>query len=272
MYSLVQSARERGAAGAPLPSPFKGLSKLEVEFRRGEFSLIAAGPGTGKSLFAANLAMHGNLPCLYFSADSNAATQLSRATAMITGDNVRVIKKKLLEGTFNEYERQLAERWWLRLNYESQPTLTSLELDIRSYKEVFGCFPHLIVVDNITNVDAGPAAADMSAYSQSLEGLCGYLDTMARATQAHVLSLHHVTGEYSDGLKPIPLSGVKGKISRVPSLVVTLHKEIDGMDGRIIHASPVKNREGFEDSSGETFASFEFNKSNMRLTDLLAEF
>ncbi|MFF1908637.1 AAA family ATPase [Kitasatospora sp. NPDC058218] len=271
LYSLTQSVTVKGAAGEPLPSPFRGLAKHEVDFRRGEFSLVAAGPGTGKSLFAANLAMYGNLPCLYFSADSNAATQLSRATAIITGNDVRVIKRKLVEGDFEEYTPALGKRWWVRFNYEARPSQRDIETDLACYFEVFGCFPHLIVVDNVTNVDAG-VVGDAESFTFSLEGLCEYLSEMARETHAHVLGLHHVVGEYSDGLKPIPLSGVKGKIGRVPSLILTIFKEIDGMDGRVLHVSPVKNREGFEDSSGETFSSYDFDRANMRLSDVLAEF
>jgi hypothetical protein len=263
--------RVKGAAGEPLPSPFNGLAKHEVEFRRGEFSLVAAGPGTGKSIFAANLAMHGNMPVMYFSADSNAATQLSRATAIITGDDVRTIKRKLIKDEFGEYYAALGRRWWIRFSYEARPTPGDLERDLACYYEVFGCYPHLIVVDNITNVDGG-AAADAEGFTFGLEAMCEYLAEMARDTRAHVLALHHVVGEWSDGLQPIPLSGVKGKIGRVPSLILTIHKEIDGMDGRILHVSPVKNREGFEDSSGGTYSSYDFNKVNMRLTDISSEF
>ncbi|MFJ9771803.1 hypothetical protein ACIRVF_11200 [Kitasatospora sp. NPDC101157] len=271
MYSLAQSITVKGAAGEPLPNPFRGLSKHEVEFRRGELSLVVAGPGTGKSLLAVNLAMYGNLPCLYFSADSGAATQLSRATAIITGDDVKEIKKKLVDGDFEEYTPVLGKRWWVRFNYEARPTLSDMELDLDCYFEIFGCHPHLIVVDNVTNVDAG-AVGDAESFTFSLEGLCEYLSEMARVTRAHVLGLHHVVGEHSDGLKPIPLSGVKGKIGRVPALILTIFKEIDGMDGRVLHISPVKNREGFEDSSGETYSSYDFNRTNMRLTDVMATF
>ncbi|MFD4608295.1 AAA family ATPase [Streptomyces sp. NPDC058440] len=238
-----------------------------MEFRRGEFSLIAAGPGTGKSLFALNLALYGNIPVMYYSADSNAATQLTRATAILTGDNVRDVKRKLLADDFGEYTAYLAKRWWLRFNYEARPTLATIETDLRAYFEVFGMFPHLIVVDNITNVDGG-AVGDAESFTFGLEAMCEYMSEMARYTGAHVLALHHVTGEFSDGLAPIPLSGVKGKIGRVPNVILTIHKEIDGMDGRILHVSPVKNREGFEDSSGQTFSSYEFHRTNMQLTDV----
>ncbi|WP_435270912.1 AAA family ATPase [Streptomyces sp. 1222.5] len=271
IYSLAQSVLVKGAAGEPLPSPFKGLARHEVEFRRGEFSLVAAGPGTGKSMFALNLALYGNIPVLYYSADSNAATQLTRATAILTGENVRDIKRKLLEGDFDEYMGDLAKRWWIRFSYEARPSLTHIESHLRAYHEVFGMFPHLIIVDNITNVadDAAGNANSAEAFTFGLEAMCEYMSDMARYTGAHVLSLHHVVGEYSDGLQPIPLSGVKGKIGRVPNVILTIHKEIDGMDGRILHVSPVKNREGFEDSSGQTFSSYVFNSTNMQLTDVM---
>ncbi|MEU6704739.1 AAA family ATPase [Streptomyces wuyuanensis] len=270
MYSLAQSVDIRGEVGEPLPHCFKSLSRLEVEFRRGEFSLTVAGPGTGKSLFAANLATFGNFPALYFSADSNAATQTSRATAMITGDDAKVIKRALLSDDFDAYKHALGKRWWVRFNYSARPGPAEIERDILCYFELYGTFPHLIVVDNITNVDTG-TVGDAESFTFGLEGLSEYLSEMARVTKAHVLGLHHTTGEHSDGLTPIPLSGVKGKIGRVPSLILTIHKEIDGMDSRILHVSPVKNREGFEDSSGNTFASFRLNRSNLRLEELQEE-
>ncbi|MFI8815737.1 MULTISPECIES: AAA family ATPase [unclassified Streptomyces] len=245
------------------------MARHEVEFRRGEFSLVAAGPGTGKSLFALNLVLFGSSPVMYYSADSNAATQLTRATSILTGDPVRDVKRKLLADEFGEYAAYLAKRWWLRFNYEARPTLKVIETDLRSYFEIFGMFPHLIVVDNITNVAGDTPVEDAGSYAIGLESMCEYMSDMARYTGAHVLALHHVTGEHSDGLNPIPLSGVKGKIARVPALVLTIHKEIDGMDGKVLHISPVKNREGFEDSSGQTFSSYEFNSTSLRLTDLV---
>ncbi|MFD7336648.1 AAA family ATPase [Streptomyces violascens] len=267
MYSLSQSVRMRGAAGEPLPSPFKGLTKLDAEFRRGELSVVAAAGGTGKSVLAVNLAIQSNVPTLYFSADSTAATQLSRATAIITGDDAKDIKAKLHAGEFDEYSDVLSKRWWQRFNYSARPTPAEIELHLETFREVFNIYPHLVVIDNITNVEAG-GTRNADEFTFSLEGLCDYLNELARETHAHVMAMHHVVGDYADGLKPIPQSGLRGKISRVPSLILTIHKEIDGMDSRILNISPVKNREGFEDSSGETFASYTFNAKNVRLEDI----
>lgn len=267
MYSLVQSARIKGNSGEPIPNPSKALQKLEVDFRRGELSLVAAGPGTGKSLFAINLALYGSMPVMYWSADSNAATQLSRATAILTGDSVKDVKKALLGGSFHEYEKALGDKWWVRMSYEAMPTPEDMEADLEIYYEVFGCYPHLCVVDNITNVDTG-GAGDAESFTFGLEGMCEYLSDMARQTESHVMALHHVTGEWSDGLKPIPLSGVKGKIGRVPALILTIHREPDeqGMN-RVLNVSDVKNREGFSDASGNTFAKMELDSQTLRLKD-----
>ncbi|MFF9481409.1 AAA family ATPase [Streptomyces sp. NPDC014733] len=261
----------KGSAGEPIPHPFRGLSKLEVEFRRGELSIVAAAAGTGKSLLASNLAVQSNVPTLYWSADSNAATQLTRATAILTGDDIRDIKKALREDRFDAYEQAVSRRWWLRFNYSARPTPADMERDLESYREVFGIYPHLAVADNLSDLDGGDVK-DAESYTFGLEGMCEYLNEMARETKSHVMAMHHVVGEYADGLKPIPQSGLKGKVSRVPSLILTIHKEIDGMDSRTLNVSPVKNREGFEDSSGETFASLDFDRRTMRLTDMEAEF
>lgn len=262
MHSLVQSIRMRGAAGEPLPSPFKNLAALEVELRRGEFSVVAAGGGTGKSLFGLNWALQANVPTIYWSADSNAATQLTRATAIITGDDVREVKRALREEQFAPYHAALAERWWIRFNYSASPTPGQMETDLETYREIYGTYPHFCVVDNISNVEAGDTGT-MDQYTLSLESLCKFLNEMSRETLAHVMAMHHVVGEYSDGLKPIPMSGLKGKISAVPSLVMTLHKE----DEEILNVSPVKNREGFKDASGNTWASLRLDTRSVRLSD-----
>lgn len=269
IYSLVQSARIKGSAGEPIPNPSEALKKMEVDFRRGDFSLVCAGPGTGKSIWAMNLALASKqgIPVMYWSADSNATTQLSRATSILTGHNVRDVKKALLEDRFHEYEKSLGDKWWVRLNYEAMPSPKDMEQDLDIYYEIFGCYPHLCVVDNITNVDTG-GAVSAESFTFGLEGMCEFLNEMARETEAHVQALHHVVGEHSDGLKPIPLSGVKGKIHRVPSLVLTIHREPDeqGMN-RVLNISPVKNREGFQDPSGNTYVKMELDSQTLRLKD-----
>lgn len=185
---------------------------------------------------------------------------------MLTDIPSRIMKAKVREDDLDDIENILAERWWLRFDFAAQPSIDDVEVKVACYTEVYGLAPHLIVLDNITNLDN--EAGDAESFTFGLEGLCDWANSMAKETGAHVLALHHVTGEFSDGLKPIPLSGIKGKIGRVPSMVLTIHKEVDGMDGQTLHISPVKNREGFSDPSGNTFVSYRFDTDRFSLTEI----
>ena len=82
-----------------------------------------------------------------------------------------------------------------------------------------------------------------------------------------VTGLHHVTGPYNDADKPIPLSGVKGQIARVPELVLTLHRVSEGFGPDSLNVSTVKNRGGKSDASGQDYAALEFEGSTMQIND-----
>ena len=95
-----------------------------------------------------------------------------------------------------------------------------------------------------------------------------YFATMARNTEACVIGLHHVTGPYVDADKPIPLSGVKGQITRVPAMVLTLHRRAGELgEPDTLCVSTVKNRGGKSDPSGHTFAELDFRGASMSITD-----
>lgn len=265
MFSLLQSARIRGSAGVPLPNPFKTLQARGTEFLRGQFVLVAAGPGTGKSAFTLTLALKSKVPCMYFSADSDAFTQLTRSISILQNKRLEDSARLVLDDDLSSVQMDLVDVP-LRFNYKASPTLDDIELSMRAYEEVYGDYPALVVVDNITNVIAG--GGDDDPFS-GLESLTDYLSTMARDTEACVVALHHVTGPYNDADKPIPLSGVKGQISRVPSMVLTLHKQsgAEWQDDTLC-VSTVKNRGGKADPSGYEFASLLFNGDHMQIRDL----
>jgi hypothetical protein len=92
---------------------------------------------------------------------------------------------------------------------------------------------------------------------------------MARFTGACVIGLHHVTGTYNDADRPIPLSGVKGQVARVPELVLTLHKVIEQFGPDSLRVSTVKNRGGKSDPSGSEFVSLDFVGDTMQITEVV---
>jgi hypothetical protein len=226
--------------------------------RRGQLVLIAAGPGIGKSAKVLTLVLDSMVPSLMFSADSDAFTQLSRSIAIVCDMTVAAASEMILEDRVtDEIKKELASIPLL-IDYDSSPTPHDIEEIVAAYYELCNEFPALIVVDNITNVvtDATESGDPFSG----LEALMDYLHSMARVTGACVIGLHHVTGDYNNGDKPIPLNGVKGQITRVPEMVLTLHK--------ILCVSPVKNRGGKADPTGQTYAELEFDGATMKVTDV----
>lgn len=264
IYTPVQSLYIRGSAGDPLPIVFESLSAEGIIFRRGQLCLVSAGAGTGKSAFVLTYALLAKIPTLYFSADSDAFTQLSRSLSILTGaplektvDIVRSGDLRGAESVFSDIP--------IRFVYDAAPSLDQIETSMAAYEEVYGDFPALVVIDNVTNVRSGSGEAD-EPFS-GLEALMDYLHGMARNTAACVIGLHHVTGPNNDGDKPIPLSGVKGQIGRVPELILTMYKTTETYGNTTLHVSPVKNRGGKSDPSGLTHASLEFKGESMWIRD-----
>lgn len=90
---------------------------------------------------------------------------------------------------------------------------------------------------------------------------------MARRTGAALVGLHHVTGPFNDSATPIPLSGIKGQIGRVPEVVLTMHRISEGFGSDSLRVSTVKNRTGKADPSGYDYAELEFNGDTMSIVD-----
>ncbi|ASZ75498.1 DnaB-like replicative helicase [Mycobacterium phage Kimona] len=267
MYTPLQSLRVKGSAGDPLPTVFPTLEAKGTKFLRGQLGLICAGPGTGKSAFVLTYALKARVPTLYFSADSDAFTQLTRMIAIQTGWSMDKAARAVRDEDLSEV-RDDFEDVPIRFNYNASPSLDEIQDSMKAYAQGYGDYPDLVVVDNITNIRAG-GENDEDPFS-GLEGLMDYLHTMARNTSACVIGLHHVTGGYNDADKPIPLSGVKGQITRVPELVLTLHRVSEEFGPSQLNVSTVKNRAGRMDPSGMDFVSLQFDGDTMQITDSAA--
>lgn len=264
MFTLRQSLYVKGSAGDPLPVVWESLADRGINFQRAQLVLVCAAPGIGKSAFVLTYAMKAKVPTLYFSADSNAFTQLSRSVSILTGctmtESARQIREEKLEiAAAVELDKVPAS-----FKYDASPTLTQIEEPLWAFAQKYGEYPALVVIDNITNVQLDGGSDDDTV--SVLDSFMGYLNDLGRKTDACVVGLHHVTGPYNDGDKPIPLSGIKGQITRVPELILTLHK--GGVDGEFLNVSAPKNRAGKGDPSGTNFVSLSFRGDTMQITDL----
>ncbi|MFE4355089.1 DnaB-like helicase C-terminal domain-containing protein [Kitasatospora sp. NPDC056800] len=250
-----------GKAGEPLPAAFRQLEKAGCHIRRGQLTLIAAGPGVGKSALVTTIATRAEVPTLYFSADSDAFTQYVRLAAMLTDTPVWAVERDMDAGKSVHYDTQINNLDYLRWNFDASPTLDNLDLDVQAFGYLYGCWPQLIIVDNIKNVwtDAGD---DNSKYGEIID----YLHELGRKTGAAVVALHHLTGTYDDGITPAPMSALLGKISKIPEVILTLHRSgsLDFGD-LMINVSIVKNRGGKADPSGNWFIPLQADMERMRI-------
>lgn len=265
MLTLAQSAAVRGSAGEPLPTVWKALEDKGTRFLRGQLALVAAGPGTGKSAFVLSYALKSKVSCLYFSADSDAFVQLSRSLAIMGNMNMADAGELARSDDFDRI-RAIVGGSPVRFSYEPSPTLDHIERQIMAYEELYGDFPELIIVDNALDVVLDTGDEDQA---QSLDQLMAWLHDMARTTEACVIVLHHVTGPFNDANTPVPLSGVKGQIGRVPELILTLHKGDTGYTGEVdLRVSTVKNRGQKADPTGNDYAELTFDGYRMTITDV----
>jgi replicative DNA helicase len=264
VYTLNQSLYITGDAGNPLPTVWKSLEARGTRLLRGQLVLVCAGPGTGKSAFILAYALYSRVPTLYFSADSDAFTQASRSASILAEWTLEESMKRVREEDFEQISEML-DGIPIRFNYKASPSLDQIEDSIQAYYALYEDYPALIVVDNITNVRTG-GDSDDDPFS-GLEPLMEYLHELARETGACVVGLHHVKGEYNDADKPIPLSGIKGQIGRVPEMVLTLHRVNDDYGPSTLNISTVKNRAGKMDASGMDFVSLEFTGDTMQIRD-----
>lgn len=250
MLRLSQARRKDSNAGEPIQNPFSIIHSTESHIRRGQLSLIAGGPGTGKTAVLHNIIQRGNglageerrvNTCLYFSADSDANTIFKRAVAIETGWEQSEVERLLREGRQAELDTivdQAASHFeW---SFMSSPDDNDVLKQVSAYVTKYGAAPEIICLDNLKNLYAGGGGE-----FEALEGNCEFLHMLAKDTGAAVIALHHVVGEAEDGTKPIPLSGLRGKVSKTPAVVWTLHRSETHLN-----ISPVKNRNGKAQASG----------------------
>ncbi|WP_327173525.1 DnaB-like helicase C-terminal domain-containing protein [Mycolicibacterium mucogenicum] len=243
---------------------WESLGHKGTRFLRGQLVLACAGPGTGKSAFILAYALKSGVPTLYFSADSDAFTQTTRSLSIVKEQTLERSAATVRNEDLDEID-SVFDAAPIRFNYNASPSLDQVETSLRAYDEVYGEYPELIVVDNITNVRAG-GDNDDDPFS-GLEGLMDYLHTVARGTEACVIGLHHVTSSYNDADKPIPLSGVKGQITRVPEMVLTLFRIASEFGTDDLNVSTVKNRSGRADPSGNDYVTLDFIGDSMSIKD-----
>lgn len=259
MQTLDRVVRRTSAGHHAIELPFAGLRRIGFALTYGQLGMVAAGPGVGKSAFAQQIALLSGLRTLYVSADSPSWVMTVRALAFLTGHPQTYITQ-CLEGGYQVDEIDVA-LWQASHVQYSFDTFTPKEIeeDVAAYATVHGDYPELVIVDNVRNFTE-PGDSEVGAQQRVME----QLHKLAIATGAHVLALHHATGAYHDGDKPVPLGGIENKITQLPAQVLTLYRN----DVYTV-ACPVKNRMGKADPSAKSMqVRLRFDGERQTFTDL----
>lgn len=235
MQSLKVLLKSRGDEGSALPPVFGALDDLGVKFNRSQVSMIAAGPGVGKSAFALNYAVRAKLNTLYLSPDSDLMMLSSRVLASTWNISLRDAVSFIEQDDYAALKTISEATQHMRFDFGAGPTLYDVKDNVDAYAHVHGCYPELIVLDNLKDVqnDGG----EYERFNETID----FCHQMARKTSAHVMILHHVIGVYENGDVPVPFNGLVQKPGKSVRLVLTLFRVQPGVLGvRVVKSNNSK--------------------------------
>ncbi len=242
---ILSGTREIAASAPAIPLHNTVLSQYGVKFRRGQFSIVAAAPGVGKSVFATNIVLHAEAESMYCSIDSDEWTVMHRLLGAITGEDLDEIDRKFnASQVWDDYYSKKLVEYGSHIDWSFNPAADTdyIVKRIEAHDAVWGQLPEMIVVDNIMDMTTG----SHEEFAE-LRTICRSLRTVARETDAHIMALHHVNGEKENGNVPINLKDLQGKLGKASEVVlglsfygqdkllVTVPKNRGGKRGLYIH-------------------------------------
>ena len=218
----------------------KPLVDKGVRLRRGHLHVVASAPGVGKSVLAINTVLYNHqVPTLYLAMDGDATSMSMRVLQAHLGWTREAVEEERAFGS-PDIEKAMDTIDWVRWDFPNTPDMEEIRDRVWAFAEIFGEFPHLIVVDNLMDVVFEQSAA---AYTDAESALTA----LARAANAAVLVLAHVNGMHEGGRDPIPLSGLMFKATKKASLILALHPTAWESH---LRAAVLKNRDGPADPGG----------------------
>ena len=239
MLSLDRMVMEPMENAKPLDAPFKRWKDNDALLYRGAVSVLASAPGQGKTITALNVVNNIEVPTLYFSNDSTKYTILSRAFSLLSEQDIS-ISREIIE-TRPEVASRVLRRWRrVKWDFNTRPTVQEIALHGDAFRELYGEYPHLVIVDILMNVDHEGIS------EQNFWKIFPELKEMAGDWQSAFLVVHH-TSEAHKGNPCPPSAAIMGKANQLPELIIT-----QAIQGDKVHYAVVKNRNGASDPSGET--------------------
>jgi hypothetical protein len=254
-FKLARAVRRGLTNGEPLPDVFRSLKDRGIHFYRGSTAIVAGLSGSMKSMFLGQLADELKIPTLYFSNDTNEMDTISRFLSRRTKQDSYIMRLKALKDP--EWASQkLSDMDWVRWSFDPSPSLEDIEEELLAFEELWGEYPHLVIVDILMKVDYYEDGGG------SLESIVKYLDKLARETGSCIIIAHH-TSENEPGSPTQSKKSLLQKVDKFAVLVLTT-----AYDGNTFYLAPVKNRNGFADATGHNSIQFLIDPSIATLEEL----
>lgn len=246
---LTPARALRGTESRPPLPRVEVLSSLYgagVVPRKSQILMIAGQPGSLKSMFGQWYADSLGVPVLYFCADSDQHTAISRLVAKRSGIAVSDVAAALETGYGSSLLGHL-QGSQVQFCFDSGPTLQDMADEIAAYVELHDAFPDVILIDNLLNVEA-ETGEDMAG----MRRIAKEVHRIARETGAAVIILHHMR-ETGSPLFPQPRADISGKVAQLPEVILSVaHDETE----RCFKVNVSKNRSGPQDPTGRMFHRF----------------
>jgi len=242
-----------------LPDLFPSLKQEGIRFRRGQVTMIAGQPNSGKSLLGLFYAVKAKIPTLYISADTDAYTTSIRAASIITGHLSSTIEDSFKNDGVQFYTDELATLRHIEFSFDPSPTLDDVDLMVKAYGEKYGEWPHLIIIDNLMNVSA--------LHDNEWTGMRDIMKAchhIARETDSAIFILHHTSEAEGEPTRPPSRRAIQGKVSQLPEMILTVAMEPEYSEFRI---ACVKNRFAKHSAMGDKWVALKVDAGRMTLRD-----
>jgi len=218
--SLLSNSQKTSVLAPALPIRNTVFEKLRLYLRQGQFTILGSAPSVGKSIFARNLVVNAGVNSLFFSADSDEYTVKVSVAAALTKKPLAEVEGEMEEGRFDDYYQSVLSRAdHVQWSFRADINIDLITDYIAAYSEPYGDYPKLVVIDNLGDMTT---ASGTEKYAE-LSEICRELRSIARNTHSHILGLAHLTGEYEDGMKPVTLKALEGKLGKIPENVLGLN-------------------------------------------------
>lgn len=239
--AAAKALTKAAETGDPLPLPgfMSEIERRGGRWRRGQLSMIAGASGSGKSALAESIAALTNVPSLYFSADQDAWTSITRLGAILTGQPTNAVAAAIAEaGPAADYYNTQMEDSNLHFVFDSNPSLEDIAEELNAYVDTWDEYPELILIDNLVNIEASGEHHDDMFIMSELQGL-------AHRTKSHVCVLAHMKeGNVRDPKMPLAKKELYNQTQRFPYVIFSVALDPDSGDFRV---AIVKTREGKPD-------------------------